>query len=78
MNKKKGKKKKKGRAQCKPSLATFPSLANKTLKEGGKNHLDSQCLAFCLFVCLFWSCASFCCNLFPWLMLCLKTSALVF
>ena len=54
MNKKKGKKKKKmGRAQCKPSLPTFPSLANKTLKEGGKNHLDSQCLAFCLFVCLF-------------------------
>ena len=55
MNEKKGGKKKVGRVQCKPSLTTFPSLPNKTLKEGGKNHLDSQCLAFCfcLFVCLF-------------------------
>lgn len=37
--------------KCKSSLATFPGLANKTLKEGGKNYLDTWCLAFCF--CLF-------------------------
>lgn len=32
---------------CKASLVLFPCLTNKMLKEGGKNHFDSWCLAFC-------------------------------
>lgn len=69
--------KEKNRPECKPSLATFSCLANKILKEGG-NNLIFDVWPF-VFVCFFFrSCDSFCCNLFPLLMLCLKTSALVF